>query len=93
MFGRRATLPVDINICDTPPSDKLQKYYDFEESDPSDVLQYRQQILEKAKANILKAQAKQKAHCDTNHSDPQYFQVDEQVLKKDFTWKKTRGAN
>ena len=52
----------------------------------------RQRILEEAKKNIIEAQAKQKEQYDRKHAQPEYYQVDQQVLKKYFTRKKTRGG-
>ena len=92
MFGRRATLPVDINFCEHSPAEKYQEYCALDDPELSTVFDDKQQILEQAKTNILQAQAKQKAQFDRKHAKPQYFQKDQQVLKKDFTRKKTRGG-
>ena len=92
MFGRRANLSVDINLCDKSPSEKCKTYYELEEQDTSAHLCDRQNILEQAKKNIIEAQAKQKEHYDRKHSNPDHFQVDQQVLRKDFTRKRIRGG-
>ena len=92
MFGRRATLPIDINFCEDSPTEKHQHYYAFDDPDISTLSTARQQVLEQAKTNILQAQAKQKEQFDKKHANPQCFQIDQQVLKKDFTRKKTRGG-
>ena len=92
MFGRRATLPVDINFCERLPAEKYQQYCALDDPDLSAVFENQQQILEEAKKKILQAQAKQKKQFDRKHAKPQYFQKDQQVLKKDFTRKKTRGG-
>ena len=49
-------------------------------------------ILQNAKKNILRAQAKQKAAYDQRHCHPQVFKVGALVLKKDFTRKKRKGG-
>ena len=49
-------------------------------------------ILEKAKANILCAQLRQKRGYDRKHSNPYVFRVGGLVLKKDFTRKKRKGG-
>ena len=89
MFSRRATLPIDVNICEDSPTKKHQQYCVLDDPDLSAVFTNRQQILEQAKMNILEAQAKQKAQFDRKHANPQHVQKDQQVLKKDFTQKKT----
>lgn len=70
MFGRHATLPVNINFTSqsaiNQPSaiEKLHKYSELEDPDPSIVLHDQQQILEEAKTNGLEAQRKQKEQYD-----------------------------
>ena len=92
MFGHRANLPIDINLCEHSPAEKYQQYCALDDRDLSTVFDNQQQILEQAKTNILEAQAKQKALFDRKHAKPEYFHKDQQVLKKDFTRKKTRGG-
>ena len=61
MFGRRATLPVDINCHHVSAPPKIQQDYDnLEDPDVSTMIGDRQRILEEAKKNIIEAQAKQK---------------------------------
>ena len=52
----------------------------------------REHILQDAKKNILRAQAKQKAAYDRRHCHPEVFRVGAMVLKKDFTRKKRKGG-
>ena len=52
----------------------------------------RATTLEKAKANILVAQLRQKRTYDQRHSDPFVFRIGGLVLKKDFKRKKRRGG-
>ena len=49
-------------------------------------------MLDRAKANIIKAQQKQKDTYDKKHSCPEVYQVGSVVLKKDFTRKKRKGG-
>ena len=53
----------------------------------------RATTLEKAKANILVPQLRQKRTYDQRHSDPYVFRIGGLVLKKDFKRKKRRGGN
>ena len=52
----------------------------------------REHILQDAKKNIIRAQAKQKAAYDRRHCHPEVFRVGAMVLKKDFTRKKRKGG-
>ena len=55
-------------------------------------LEERATTLEKAKANILIAQSRQKKAYDQRHSNPYVFQIGGLVLKKDFKRKKRKGG-
>ena len=96
MFGRRATLPIDIELRKAGPEEMLRKHLDdvpVNELDDFTRLQNeRQKRLEEAKANILAAQEKQKDHYDRKHACPECYQVDALVLKKDFLRKKRKGG-
>lgn len=50
------------------------------------------EVLRHAKANIIKAQARQKKAYDKKHSCPEVFKIGAVVLKKDFTRKKRKGG-
>ena len=52
----------------------------------------RQEVLERAKINIIKAQQKQKEAYDKKHTCPDVYKVGSLVLKKDFTRKKRKGG-
>ena len=56
------------------------------------IADHRARIFESAKANILKAQKKQKIAYDRKDSNPQTFHLGALVLKKDFTRKKRKGG-
>ena len=63
MFGRKATLPIDIEICKNAVDDCPKKILDVGELSTSEVEQMaaeRLQQLNEAKANIKIAQQKQK---------------------------------
>ena len=49
MFGRHATLLVDINFCERLPAEKYQHYCALDDPDLSAVFENQQQILEEAK--------------------------------------------
>lgn len=51
-----------------------------------------QQILEKAKYNIVKAQQRQKEVYDRKHFYPEVYKLGTVVLKKDFSRKKRKGG-
>ena len=98
MFGRRAVLPIDLEIdkCDPENIIKQQEQYNPEANASitavEQIMQHRQQLLEAAKANIKKQQEKQKELYDRKHARPNAFVVGQKVLKKDFTRKKRRGG-
>ena len=48
--------------------------------------------MEKVKANIVAAQARQKGQYDKKHHDPEIFAEGALVLKKDMTCKKRAGG-
>lgn len=52
----------------------------------------RQEVLDRAKSNIIKAQQKQKEAYDKKHSCPEVYKLGAVVLKKDFTRKKRKGG-
>ena len=93
MFGRRATLPIDIDVRKAGPEQILSKYVDADEPEHFTRLQEeRQKRLEEAKANILAAQEKQKEYFDKKHACPECYKVSVLVLKKDFLRKKRKGG-
>ena len=95
MFGCKATMPIDIDMATKRPEDRLQKCLDAEELSPSKVKKMesqRQELLQQVKANILKAQEKQKEYYDRKHANPGAYTVGAKVLKKDFLCKKRKGG-
>ena len=69
-----------------------KKFHTLDEPNTSAILREHAQRLETAKQNILVAQLKQKENYDQKHAKPERFQVNQEVLKKDFTRKKTKGG-
>ena len=60
-----------------------------------DIEEHQQEIvmrIEEAKENILSAQEKQKEVYDRKHANPEKYQVDSLVLKKNFLRKKKKGG-
>ena len=66
MFSRKAVLPIDIN---TEVKDVEMVLDDFNkaEDNPADNMAAHGKLLEEAKANIVKAQKKQKEYYDKRH--------------------------
>lgn len=52
----------------------------------------RQEILDRAKENIIKAQQRQKEAYNKKHFCPPVYAIGSVVLKKDFTRKKRKGG-
>ena len=93
MFGCQATLPVDLEIQKSTPEEEAERYNDMEEPDMAQIEQERNLRLEEAKANILKAQKKQKEQqYDKKHAKPDLFKKGQLVLKKDSHRKKRKGG-
>jgi hypothetical protein len=93
MFGRKATLPIDIDMEKQNVHEKLQKCNEAWDKSSNDsciekLTEYRQKIITEAKDNIKRAQEKQKIVYDRKHSHPEMFKVGNKVLKKDFRRKK-----
>ncbi len=89
MFGRRATLPIDISMTKDSVEDLACLCHEFD----GDVYQLQQKtrldVMVLAKRNILAAQERQKQYYDAKRANPHLFMVGEQVLLKDFSRKKT----
>ena len=88
MFGRKATLPIDINI--QKKSKKLISGINFE--DIERLNKEREKRLQAAKTNIVTAQRKQKEHYDKKRAKPLCYKVRALVLVKDFKRKKRKGG-
>ena len=96
MFGRKATLPVDLELRKKTSEEVLEDCFNHREDDCSDWMrreeENRRQRLELVKANIEAAQRKQKRHYDLKRAVKQQYRVGELVLLKDHTRKKRKGG-
>ena len=93
MFGWMAILPVDINaVGNYYPDDMLKQFDEAKEPDEEESKAKRQKMEEIVKANIEKAQMKQKLHYDRKHGAGDLYTVGSQVLKKHFRRKKRQGG-
>ena len=93
MFGRKAVLPVDFNSQQSyDPDEALRVFNEAPLPDSVDVEACWNEINAIVKANIQKAQAKQKEQYDRKHTLASSFSIGALVLKKDFTQKRRRGG-
>ena len=78
MYGRKATLPIEIDTSTKSCEERLQKCLEGGEVSPSkigEMASQRQEILQQVKANIKQAQDKQKEYYDRKHAKPSAYQV------------------
>ena len=90
MFGRPAVLPIDLKLSsDLVASPKMSENADelIEEHQI-----FRENMMEKVKANIVVAQARQKEQYDKKHFNPEIFAAGALVLRKDMKRKKRAGG-
>ena len=92
MFGRRATLPIDVELERQCSEDLCKTYWELEEHPYPAVFSEHARILEEAKGNIIAAQLRQKKAYDKKHCKPGQFQCDQLVLLKNFSRKKVKGG-
>ena len=95
MFGRKAVLPIELEVCKDSAEDCLEKYKklpDLVTEDVDKLTTGRQAALHQAKENILIAQQRQKEAYDVKHAKPGAFEVGAMVLRKDFRRKKRKGG-
>ena len=85
MFRRKATLPIDLELQKASPEEVCQKFHTLDEPNTSAILIEHAQRLETAKQNIT---TEAEENYDQKHAKPEQFQVNQLVLKKDFTRKK-----
>ena len=93
MFGRKATLVIDIEICKNVADDCLKKILNVGKLSVTiwGGTEHLQQLNE-AKANIKIAKQKQKELYAWKHDNPKVYQVGSKVLKKDFARKIRKGG-
>ena len=96
MFGRKATLPIDLDMAKQTGDEKMRKQLQHGEelavSEVEWLTNKRQEIIKEAKCNIKKAQEKQKEIYNRKHARSENFRVGNKVLKKDFRRKKRANA-
>lgn len=92
MFGRTATLPIDINMEKKSANDFAKLPHKFDDKIHQQQQKKRNDILVAAKKNIIAAQEKQKNYYDTKRANPHLFMVNQKVLLKDFRRKKRKGG-
>ena len=96
MFGRTATLPIDVKLRKSTPEEVLDDCIAFEDDDYSAMVTERKERqrerLEVVKANIELAQKKQKEHYDRKHAMPEHYKLGALVLLKDHTRRKRKGG-
>jgi len=94
MFGRIARLPKDFNATLNYDADEQLKQF-CSSKDPNKNAQNTMQkkTPDTIKANIEKAQKKQKEHYDRRHSTALCFKKGSLVPKKDFCAKSDKGVN
>ena len=71
MFGRQATLPIDVETVKATPEESVQAYASLDNPDHTMVTEARLAVLQRAKENILEAQKKQKKYFDQKHAKPE----------------------
>jgi len=94
MFGRQAVLPVEVSS--PTKANVLQKTTDTDHDKKDNLIDehflFHNKRLEKVKANIVDAQARQKKAYDKKRHDPGVFKCDALVLKRDMKCKKRAGG-
>ena len=70
MFGRRATLPIDVELERQCSEDLCKTYWELEEHPYPAAFSGHACILEEAKGNIIAAKLRQKEAYDKKHHKP-----------------------
>ena len=93
MFGRRAYLPVELNMRKTTLNDLLNEKKQENMIETIDRLtRIRKLNLEGAKIKIQEAQKKQKHYYDLKHAKSEVYKIGAKVLLKDLLRKKRKGG-
>ena len=93
MFGRRAYLPVELNMRKTTLNDLLNEKKQENMIETIDRLtRIRKLNLEGAKIKIKEAQKKQKHYYDLKHAKSDVYKIGAKVLLKDLLRKKRKGG-
>lgn len=75
MFGRKATLPIDLEFENRNALEEMKTATEFDSSEVETLFEKRKELIEAAKSNIIKAQQKQKEAYDRKHARPEGFKV------------------
>jgi len=70
VFARKPLLPIDVNMEKKDAAVLLNEYHGAQDLSLTKTREVHQKLLEAAKANIIKAQLKQKEHYDKRHFKP-----------------------
>ena len=88
MFGRKATLSIDLVMAKQDGAEKLRKCLktggEPSASDVERLAGHWEGIIEEAKMNIKQAQEKQKKVYNRKHAHPHAFQAGFEILKRTF---------
>jgi len=90
MFGRSAVLPIDLKFSSEIAASPKMCENDDKLIEEHQIM--RENIMEKVKANIVAAQARQKEQYDKKHFNPDIFTPGAFVLRKDMKRKKRAGG-
>ena len=93
MFGRCATLPIDLNVRAALPEEEARHFLGMPEPDQKQCAKKRAEWLELEKKNIVAAQAKRKAAYDKKHAKPLQFQKGSLSSKKTLHGRNDEEAN
>ena len=94
MFGRRAYLPVELNMRKTTLNDLLNEKKQENMIETIDRLtRIRKLNLEGAKIKIKEAQKKQKHYYDLKHAESEVYKIGAKVLLKNLLRKKRKDGN
>ena len=93
MFGRQAVLPVEVS---SPTKADLEQNLTSDHDNTDHLIDrhflFHNERLEKVKANIIDAQARQKKAYDRKRHNPDLFTCGTLVLKRDMKRKKQAGG-
>ena len=93
MFGRKAILPIDINIDEKEPDMMLMNQEEPAIAEVIDVMNAQHlKVLESVKQSIQQAQIKQRQAYDKKHASKHSFEIGELVMKKDCRRAKRAGG-
>ena len=98
MFGRKATIPIDIDINKKEPKKVLEEFLNIFSNDivlnycEGDIQKERAKRLELVKHNIQVAQKKQTKYYDLKRAAPFLYKVGALVLLKDTKRKHRKGG-